>query len=311
MDSTVAQTFGTNWTAAGALQRIARNSLAQAHTAISDADKPENEAVHDFRRAMKRWRALLRLIGPIVGAEARVLRDEARDLARALAGARDPQSALDALADIEKHGCALSAGSMAHLRERVHAIRTQAETRLDAGLRRSFSAALDRASMALELWLLDAITSADIAHQLARGYDGARSLIPADWQAATADELHELRKRVVIHRYQIEIAEESWPRFVKMWAGEAQRLRERLGKHHDLVVLETLTAPHQPLARWRSRLVPAVKARQAAHVAAAARLAARLFHEKPKAFERRLVALSATESPEHADYDTAAVHQLH
>ena len=42
--------------------------------------------MHDFRRAMKRWRALLRLFEPFLGEEARRLRDEARDLARALAG---------------------------------------------------------------------------------------------------------------------------------------------------------------------------------------------------------------------------------
>ena len=309
MDRTVAQSFGVNWTAAGALQRIARNSLAEARSAIFDPDKPDNEAVHDFRRAMKRWRALLRLIEPLVGADARTLRDEARDLAGALAGARDPQSALDALADIEKHGSPLSARSMARLRERVQEIRRRAETRLDVDLRRRFGAALDRAGTALELWPLDAITSAELAHQLARGYGRARSLVPVDWQAATAEELHELRKRVVIHRYQIEIAEEFWPRFVKMWAGETQRLRERLGKHQDLLVLGNLTGPHHPLARWRSRLVPAVKERQAAHVAAAARLAARLFYEKPRNFERRLVALSATEGPDHADQD--AGHKLH
>jgi CHAD domain-containing protein len=311
MDETVAQVFGASWTAAGALQRMARNTLDNARTAISDPRKPENEAVHDFRRAMKRWRALLRLIGPLVGAEARALRDEARDLARTLAGARDPQSALDALADIDKHAAPLSPRSMAGLRQRVEEIRTRAETRLDAGLRRRFAATLDRASMALELWPLDAITSAELAHQLARGYGRARALVPAHWQAASAEELHELRKRVVIHRYQIEIAEEFWPRFVKMWAGEAQRLRERLGKHHDLLVLQNLTAPHQPLARWRSRLVPAVRERQAAHATAAARLAMRLFYEKPKNFERRLVALSATESPEHAEHDAAPAHQLH
>jgi CHAD domain-containing protein len=311
MDETVAQAFGASWTAAGALQRIARNSLAEARSAISDPNKPENEAVHDFRRAMKRWRALLRLVGPLVGAEARPLRDEARDLARALAGARDPQSALDALADIDKHGAPLSARSMAGLRQRVGEIRRHAETRLDAGLRRRFAAVLDRASMALELWPLDAVTSAEIAHQLARGYGRARSLVPAHWRTASGEELHELRKRVVIHRYQIEIAEEFWPRFVKMWAGEAQRLRERLGKHQDLLVLQNLTGPHQPLARWRSRLLPAVKERQAAHAAAAARLATRLFCEKPKNFERRLVAFSATEGPEHAEHDAAAAHHLH
>src|SRR6516164_5597531 len=86
-----------------ALRGVARDILA--------------EAVHDFRRAMKRWRALLRLLEPFLGEEARRLRDEARDLAHALTGARNAQSALDALADLEKHGLALSARSIAGLRQ--------------------------------------------------------------------------------------------------------------------------------------------------------------------------------------------------
>ena len=71
---------------------------------------------------------------------------------------------------------------------------------------------------------------------------------PKDWPAADAEDLHELRKWVVIHRYQIDIVEPLWPRFVKMWSGEAQRLRDRLGKHQDLLMLASLTGPHQPLA---------------------------------------------------------------
>jgi CHAD domain-containing protein len=306
MDEMVAHTSAANWRATQALQRIARSTLAEARTAIGDRDKPESEAVHDFRRAMKRWRALLRLIAPLVGTEARALRDEARDLAGTLAGARDPQSALDALSDIEKHGLALSPRSIAHLRQRIGEIRQQAETRLNAALRRSFAGALERAGSALDRWGLDAITSCDIVHQLSRGYGRARSLVPADWEAASAEELHELRKRVVIHRYQIEVAEEYWPRFVKMWAGEAQRLRDRLGKHHDLLVLQNLTAPHQPLARWRSRLLPPLKERQTAHVGAAARIAARLFFEKARDFERRLLALAAVDPPQPAEQETAA-----
>ena len=91
--------------------------------------------------------------------------------------------------------------------------------------------------------------------------------MPADWPAADGEALHELRKRVVIHRYQMDIIEPLWPRFAKMWTGEAQRLRDRLGKHQDLLMLESLTGPHQPLARWRSRLAPAIAERKAAHVA--------------------------------------------
>ena len=89
--------------------------------------------------------------------------------------------------------------------------------------------------------------------------------------------LHELRKRVIVHRYQMELVAPLWPRMTKAWIAEAQRLRERLGSQHDLGVLDSLTAAGRPLSRWRARLKPAIAARQAAHVAAAAKIAGRLF----------------------------------
>jgi CHAD domain-containing protein len=276
------------------LRAAARDCLTEARAAIVDGRKSEAEAVHDFRRGMKRWRALLRLLGAFVGAEARSLRDEARDLAGALSGARDGQSALDALADLEKHELALSARSLAQVRRRIDEIRSDAETTLDGDMRLRLGGALDRAEAAVAQWPLAMVTFEALADELARNYRAARALIPADWQAAAAEELHELRKRVVIHRYQMEMVEPVWPRFMKMWTGEAQRLRDRLGKHQDLLVLANLTAPHQTLARWRSRLAPAIAARKAAHVAGAERIAARLFLERPKEVRRRLVGLWRT-----------------
>jgi len=100
--------------------------------------------------------------------------------------------------------------------------------------------------------------------------------------------LHKLRQRVVVHRYQMEIVEPLWPRYFRLWVGEAQRLRDRLGEHQDLTVLTRLTAAHQPLARWRSRLLPAIAACQKDHIENAMRHAGRLFAEKPGAFQRRL-----------------------
>jgi hypothetical protein len=79
-----------------------------------------------------------------------------------------------------------------------------------------------------------------------------------------------------------------------MWTGEAQRLRDRLGKHQDVLMLESLTGPHQPLVRWRSRLAGAIAERRASHVDGAARLAERLFVEKPNTFRRRLDAMWRT-----------------
>ena len=275
-----------------ALRGVARDILAEARAAIADSTKSDADAVHDFRRAMKRWRALLRLVEPFLGEEARRLRDEARDLAHALTGARNAQSALDALADLEKHGLVLSARSVAGLRQRIEAIKQTAETTtLNPDMRLRLGSALDQAAIVVERWPLHTLTFDDVADQLTRFYRDARRLIPTHWPDTDAEELHELRKRVVIHRYQIDIIEPLWPRFVKMWSGEAQRLRDRLGKHQDMLMLASLTGPHQPLARWRSRLATAIAERRSAHVVGAARIAARIFVEKPNALRRRLEAM--------------------
>src|SRR3954452_4460040 len=113
------------------LVAVARNILAEARTAIEDPGKRDSKAVHDFRRQMKRWRALLRLLEPFLGEDGTRLRLQGRDLARALGGARDAQSALDALVDLAHHG--LSPRSLATLRDRIEHLRQTAETTILTG----------------------------------------------------------------------------------------------------------------------------------------------------------------------------------
>jgi hypothetical protein len=62
--------------------------IADARRALADTEFSEPEAVHEVRRALKRWRALLRLLARPLGEPADQMRDEARDLTRSLSGAR-------------------------------------------------------------------------------------------------------------------------------------------------------------------------------------------------------------------------------
>jgi CHAD domain-containing protein len=280
-----------------ALQAVARDILAEARNALEGRAKSDAVAVHDYRKAMKRWRALLRLLAPFLGDMGERLRVEARDLARALAGARDAQAAIDALDDLGENDDALSARSTATIRGRLEDIRRDAETSsLTAEMRTRLSDALDHADAAVALWPVEQIDFADIAARLAKTYRQVRSNMPDDWVAAEAEILHDMRRRVVAHRYQMELVEPLWPKLGKVWVAEAQRLRERLGAYQDLSVLTGFTAPHQPLAHWRSRLAPLIAARKAVHAKRAAHIAGRLFAERPKAFRRRLEALWASRS---------------
>jgi CHAD domain-containing protein len=273
------------------LRAIARYILADARGAVEDRQRIEAVAVHDFRAAMKCWRAYLRLIEPFLPPDDRRWRTEARDLARMLAGVRDVQAALDAAADAEQHTAShrLSSQSWNTLRARLEAVRSSGETAsLTTAMRKRISGPLDRAEARIERWPLDDIAFSQVATSLADGYRRAKHLIPEDWRAASAHDLHELRQRVVVHRYQMEIVEPLWPRLGETWVRQAQKLRNRLGSYQDLAVLARFAEPHQPLAPWRSRLHSVITQRQAQHVASARRIAARLFAEKPKAFRKRL-----------------------
>lgn len=276
-----------------ALQAVARDILQEARAALDDQTKSDAVAVHDYRKAMKRWRALLRLLDPFLGDEGRDLRAQARDSAKELAGARDAQSGLEALGDLLDDKTSLSPRTIASIRNRLDEIRTGAEAAtLNAAARARLIIALEIADSAITAWPLDTITFADLAAQLTETYRRARDDAPTeDWRGVPPDTLHDLRSRVVAHRYQMELIEPLWPKFGRLWVAEAQRLRDRLGAFQDLSVLQGFTAPHRPLAPWRSRLVPLIAKRQATHAKTAQRMAGRLFAERPRAFRKRIEAL--------------------
>jgi len=279
-----------------ALAAAARSIIADARRAVTDLELTDAEAVHEVRKALKRWRALLRLLARPLGDQADQMRTEARELMRALSGARDAQSSLDALADLRKEATktetSFSPTSMATIQQRLTDIKQAAEqTSFTSDMRGRLSRYLDYATLSLERWPIKAIDFDTVADGLIATYRRARQLVPDNWTEADAEHLHDLRRRVVEHRHQMDLMEPLWPRLGQVWAEEAQRLRNRLGACQDLAVFTGLTAPHQPLAPWRSRLVPVIETRRLSHLKTAARLAGRLFAEKPKAFRRRIGAL--------------------
>ena len=230
---------------------IARSMLAQAaHETRAETDAL---AIHGVRTQMKRWRAYLRLLEPFLDEDGARLRLEARDIARGLAGARDAQSALDALKDLGEEYAPFSDKSLATVKQRIDELRSSAESAtLKPGAREGLANAFALTLDAVERWEFNKLTFAHLAESLTDGYRRAQLAIPDDWTTAEIEELHGLRQRVIIHRYQMELVEPLWPRLGRIWIQEAQRLRDRLGRHHDLAGLRGARRPASaagPLAR--------------------------------------------------------------
>src|SRR5258708_3443389 len=119
-------------------------------------------------------------------------------------------------------------------------------------LRERLRDGLDHAAAAARRWPLDHVAFSAIADGLAASYARTRKALPADWAKATPESLHDLRQRVVVHRYQMDLVVPLWPKIGRAWVSEAQKLRDRLRPHQDLAMLKDLTPPHPPRPRARS-----------------------------------------------------------
>lgn len=307
-----------NLQGAHSARQAADDILAAARAALDGmgTDTP-SDAIHDFRLALKRWRALLRLLKALLEDEVVVLRSEARLLSREFSRSRDAQAALDALADIvaaNEEAPPISKRTQATMTARLEAIRNTTELiALDAGAAHHRRDSLARAATSASLWPLERITFGDIAAGLTQSYRRVRRRLPHDWEMMTTEEAHDLRKALVTFRYQLELIEQLWPKVWRTFIAEVQRVRLQLGRSNDLVVLRELTQPKQPLAHWRSRLIPLIEDRRHFHLARARMLASRMFAESPRSFQKRIGAMwkaaTAAAEPEQILEQTLADHQ--
>jgi len=275
--------------ATGMLSRALTQATEGARKALDVEDSVV--AVHEIRKSFKRLRGLLRLVRGRQMQPARELRRTLANAARQLSGARDQAAQREAMDDlVAKAGVApaVCKVAMRELAPAEAADDDDALARNRAALATLIDDCLDAAPR-----LAGSMAPKALLAALGEDYDKARST-GQDVDIEDAEGLHELRKAVVNHRYQMELFTPFWPAQGKLWEAELQRLREKLGKHHDLAVLiERLNdSPPTTVAtrKWHTPLHEAAQARQQRLAMSAMRLHARLFAERPKAFRRRLSA---------------------
>lgn len=274
-------------TAPGMLSRALTEAAEGAHDALEVEDSVA--AVHELRKSFKRLRGLLRLVRGRQMQPARELRRALADAARQLSGARDQAAQREAMDDlVAKAGVAPAVCKVAI---RALAAPEQADDDDALARHRVELATLIEGCIEAAPHLAGTMGPKALLAALGEDYEKARST-GQEVDVDDAEGLHELRKTVVNHRYQMELFTPFWPAQGKLWETELQRLREKLGKHHDLTVLIERLDDNPPTTvaerKWHTPLHEAAHARQQRLAMSAMRLHARLFAERPKAFRRRL-----------------------
>jgi CHAD domain-containing protein len=294
------------------LQRMALGQLDLAIELLTDErqgerhrhghrNTPDERAIHETRKALKRLRALLRLLREELG-ERRFAREDAllRDAGRSLAGARDAEvvvNTLDALLDRSPAKLA-SRRAVTELRKLLVAER-------EAAARRTLGDGAARAEVRRELiglreraqrWSLPerpgiAVVESDLQRVYREGRRrhrrAGRSVI-GDRGKGGARALHEWRKRVKDLRYAAEILN------LRPLAHRADTLGELLGEEHDLALLAALLPPpgRGPFKGKRGKqsrkaLLKQIARRRRRLRKRALREGERLYRRRPKRFTQR------------------------
>ena len=273
------------------LRRLALAQIDAAQALLGPRSAPLHDAIHEARRAMRRARAILKLLRPVSGEHDALPATFLRDAGAALSGLRDAQAVIEAVEQLarqqeqpipENARVAL----LRRLRRRRNAACRQPSEVLDRVV-----ALLAAARTAVAAWPGDTDDS-DVLKGLRRGYArAARALRRARRDPDV--HLHRWRQRVREHRLQLELLQPIWPEVIEAQVGEARRLARLLGAERDLQLLAAVFARlRTPLVArpGNATLAARIANERMALQAQAWTLGARVFAERPGALVRRLAA---------------------
>jgi CHAD domain-containing protein len=275
------------------LRRCAREQLEKAIERLDSGTAADPvSAVHDARKALKRERSLLRLSRAAMKPRQR-RRENARlrTIAHQLGRAREADALLDALQGIDdRYAGQLPEATILAVRQRLAHDRDGARAELLAmEIPQRMADELRDDAARVEDWRLRDTGWSTLSSGLEREYRRGRQAMKRAAQAPTPARMHAWRKRSKDLWYHLRLLEELSPGAVRGQAKDAHRLADQLGDLHDLALLEAAVRKIQAdLPADTDALIALIEHRGEQLSAAALQLGARVYAEKPKAFERRL-----------------------
>jgi len=262
-------------------------ALRLASRQFPRAGEDEATRVHDVRKTLKGAAGLARLFIDLVGPPAEATLAAINAARRKVGRARDLDILPGVLASLELPAESRDALTAAIAEQREAERRAHHEIDV-SGLAAELRALAD----SVETWDVEAAGAAPLIAALRRTYRSARRRGDVALPGGSPGELHAMRVRVVDLVHQIGVFELAWPAMVRAATRELQRLRTALGDHNDLSVLAEFVAARPELTPEQKVAVAVLIAKRRRPLARrAAQLYARLFAERPSAFERRLAAI--------------------
>ncbi|MBY3153665.1 CHAD domain-containing protein [Rhizobium leguminosarum] len=229
-----------------AFRSVATEQLERAVTILEERPDGAHEAIHSFRKNLKRLRSLYRLVARAVPDFQAQENARLRDTARSLSAIRDA-AALIGTAEYLQHAArgkeeSEALGRIVTILEGRRDWMAQAESGLEQRLAET-SDVLTEAIAALDAISFDGghrKNARMLAKSWRRTARKAKTALAACHGEASADDFHDLRKRTYDYRLYHALLRDVWPGAMKAKRDAAKELVEDLGHIHDLTVLSAL-----------------------------------------------------------------------
>jgi CHAD domain-containing protein len=298
------------------VRRIADKQLQLAISALRGiGDRKSDAAVHEARRHVKKIRALIRLMEPVLGRSYRGTNKRLRAVNRLLAPIADGEAVVDTLGRLGKrYRQDLPRPTLASMRKALHqqSVRVDQQARADQVLRNAV--ALLRAERTpVQSWKLTARGFGAIAPGLRKSVRGARRGMALAIAHPTIEHYHSWRRRVKDHWFQVRLLEGRCGDELIAAQRGLEALDGCLGEYHNcallqqVLVAETLRPRDQTARTLRMLRKYQKELRREAHD-----LAAQMYQETSRQFVKRVRRLwrsskdAAPAAPTRASWPRAA-----
>lgn len=271
-------------------RRIAREQLDKTFSELVDlTSRPTS--VHESRKALKRLRALLRLVAPAIGDKAFTRRNKAlRRVGHLLAVSRDAAVIEDTLHDLVPVGDPRRA-AIADAGREISAYQSHGVAQPSTKIGDKARALLLKEERHFAALKFKGTGLAAIEQGLEDSYRAARRALRLAYKHPSDETVHDLRKTVQWHWRHMALLSRAWPEVFAARIAAARDLSQMLGRDHDFAMVREAAAKTPSIdAETRSMIVAICDEQQSALRREAEPRLHQLFAESAPVFVRRIAA---------------------
>ena len=274
---------------------VRRIVLKQLEAAISElhsvGDPQSDDAVHDARRRVKKIRAIIRLVRPVLDKEYRTVDRDLSTVSRLLAPVADGRGLVETLTELE-HRYPASLPKRALAAARVGVLRNGARADHDAharGVLKIAAGTLRSERSRVKRWRVRGEGFRAVAPGLEESYRRARRMMIATWSKPKPSHFHTWRRYVKDHWFHVRLLEGRCGNNLVGYERRIEALDGILGEYHNVILLRELLGTDGSLPREEAaRCLRVVSRYQRVLRRHAEILGARIYTERPRRFVRRV-----------------------